>query len=157
MNLNRRFAMRNLCGAVILLACLGKGCCTESPRIEPNYPTEISGWEQRHERGLLIRGTLLLKKNQTTNNRELQIRLIDVIGGNQCVEAGDERHQPRVTLEFVRLRDGKVLCEETFSEKGSRVFSGSRCGSNLSEFGIFGIYVIAVNVKDEWVLFELRG
>jgi hypothetical protein len=149
--------MRNVFGAVILLACFMRDCCSESTRIEPSYPTEIPGWQQSHERGLTIRGTFLLRKNQSTDNGELQIKLIEVIPGNQCVEAGDERYQPRVTLEFVRLPAGKVLCEETFSEKGSRVFSGSRCGSNLSEFGILGIYVIGVNVKDEWVLFELRG
>jgi hypothetical protein len=38
------------------------------------------------------------------------------------------------------------------TETGQRV-----CRSSLTEFGIMGIYVIAVNVKDEWVFFELRG
>lgn len=74
--------MRNLCGAVILLASLTRGCCTESPRIEPNYPTNIPGWQQRNERGLAIRGSFVLRKNQTTDNEELQIKLTDVIAGN---------------------------------------------------------------------------
>lgn len=99
----------------------------------------------------------MLRKDQTTENGELQIKLMELISGDPCVDAGSERHQARVTLQFVRVRDKKVLCEDTFVEKGSRVFSGTQCGSSLTEFGIMGIYVIAVNVKDEWVFFELRG
>jgi hypothetical protein len=149
--------MKNLLSAVILLACLTRGCCPESTRIEPNYPTEVSGWQQRHERGLKILGNFVLRKDQMIENGEIQIKLLELIPGNPCVDAGSERHQPRVTLQFVKARDEKVLCEDTFAEKGSRVFSGTQCRSSLTEFGIMGIYVIAVNVKDEWVFFELRG
>ena len=99
----------------------------------------------------------MLRKNQAIDNGQLQIKLLEVKAGDPCVEAGDERHEPRVTLQFLRLREGKMLCEETFSEKGSRVFAGSRCESTLTEFGVVGIYVSAVNVTDVWVFFELRG
>lgn len=148
--------MKSFVILVVLVACVTRGCCPESPRTEPSNPSEVLGWQHRNERSLKIQGKFLLRQNQTTDNGEIQIKLVEVLAGKQCVDAGDERHQPRVTLEFVRLRD-HVVCEETFSEKGSRDFVGTRCGSNLSEFGILGIYVIGINVKEEWVFFELRG
>ena len=149
--------MRNPFPAVILWAFLAQGCCHQSPRTEPNYPTEISGWNIKRERGLTILGNFVLRQNQAIDNGKLQIKLLEVKAGDPCVEAGDERHEPRITLQFVRLRDGKTLCEETFSEKGSRAFAGSQCQSSLNEFGIMGIYVISVNMIDKWVFFELRG
>ena len=149
--------MRNLLNVVLLLTLLTSGCCPESTRTEPNYPADISGWKKRQERGLTIIGNFALRKNESVDNGDLQIKLLEVKAGDPCVDAGSERHEPRVTLEFLRLRDGKKLCEETFSEKGSRTFSGTKCGSSLSQFEILGIYVIAINVKDEWVFFELRG
>ena len=106
---------------------------------------------------MAIIGSFVLRKNEAKDNGKLQIKLLEVKAGDPCVEAGNERHEPRVTLQFVGLRDGKVLCEETFSEKGPRVFAGSRCESTLTEFGVVEIYVIAVNVTDEWVFYELRG
>ena len=149
--------MRILLSAVLLVALLTNGCCPESTRTEPNYPAEVSGWKKRQERGLTIIGNFALRKNESVDNGKLQIKLLEVKAGDPCVEAGSERHEPRVTLQFARLPDGKILCEETFSEKGSRTFTGTKCGSSLAEFEIFGIYVIAVNVKDEWAFFELRG
>lgn len=149
--------MRKLLTGVILLAYLTSGCCPESSRTEPSYPTQVSGWQQRHERGLIIAGNFVLRKDQTTEGGRLRIKLVEVIAGDSCVDAGSERHQPRVTLQFASVQDEKVLCEAPFAEKGSMVFSGTQCGSSLNGFGIAGIYVIAVNVKDEWVFFELRG
>ena len=149
--------MTHLLFAVIIFACLMRGCCSETTRIEPNYPSEVSGWQESHERGLKIVGKFVLRKGETIQNEQFRIKLIEVTSGDPCVDAGDERHEPRVTLQFVRVRDGKTLCEDRFGEKGSRTFSGTQCQSNLSEFGVMGIYVIAVNVRDGWVFFELRG
>ena len=142
---------------VVLLAFLLAGCCPESTRTEPSFPTETLGWNKRQERGLTILGKFAVRKGEAAGNDKLQIKLVDVKAGDPCVDAGDERHEPRVTLQFVRSSDGKTLCEETFSEKGARTFTGTKCGSSLAEFEALGIYVIAINVKDQWVFFELRG
>jgi hypothetical protein len=90
-----------------------RGCCSETARVEPPYRTEVSGWNERHEKGVSSLGTFVLKKGQTTDNGKLQVKLVDVIPGDSCAEAGTTISRARATLQFVRLPEQKVLCEDS--------------------------------------------
>jgi hypothetical protein len=76
--------------------------------IGPKY-----GWNERHEKGVSSLGTFVLKKGQTTDNGKLQVKLVDVIPGDSCAEAGTTISRARATLQFVRLPEQKVLCEDS--------------------------------------------
>jgi hypothetical protein len=99
----------------------------------------------------------VLKKGQTTDNGKLQVKLLDIIPGDSCAEAGTTISRARATLQFVWLPEQEVLCEDSFVETSSMAISGSACGKNLGEFGVLAIVIGDVNLKDGWVFFELRG
>jgi hypothetical protein len=149
--------MKNVLAMLGLLSSLLRGCCSEMPRTEPPYPSDVAGWKQNRERGLRVLGNFVLKKDQSTDNGVLRIKVLDIIPGEPCSEAGTYQHQARVTIQFIRVSDQKVLCEDTFVEKGSMTMSVGPCRVNLSEFGILGIYIRAINLKEGWAFFELRG
>jgi len=149
--------MRTLLIAMLVAYGLLRGCCSQTPRVEPPYPTQVSGWNERHENGVRSLGTFVLKKGQTTDNGKLQVKLLVVIPGDSCAEAGTTISRARATLQFVRLPGQKVLCEDSFVETSSLTISGSACGKNLGEFGVAGIVIGDINLKEGWVFFELRG
>jgi len=71
-------------------------------------------------------------------------------------DAGNFAELARVKLEFRRVSDQRVFCFETFPENGGGNLSGS-CSGIPDEFGIFGVNVRAINLKDAWVFFILDG
>ena len=103
----------------------------------------------------------MLRKGETIDKGNIQIKVVEIIPGNLCDDAGSVQYQTRVRIQFIRLSDEKVMCEEVFPETGSALLSAQACGSSdisaLSDAGIEAIYVRAVNVKDGWAFFELRG
>jgi hypothetical protein len=148
--------MRTSLIAMLVAYSLLRGCCSETPRVEPPYPTEVSGWNERRARGVTSLGTFVLKNGQTTDNGKLQVKLLDVIPGDSCAEVGTTINRARATLQFVSLSEQKVLCEDSFIETSSMAISGSACGKNLGEFGVVGILIGDINLKEGWVFFELR-
>jgi len=81
-------------------------------------------------------------------------KVIDLIPPDPCAEGGSFQHQARVTIQFIRVADQKVLCEETFPEHGYLSVS-SRCGDNLSGYGIPGVGVNDINLKEGWAFIGL--
>ena len=138
---------------VVLSCSLMSACCEGPPRIEPPYPGAVSGWKDRNERGQHILGEFVLRKNETTDNGKVQIRVIDLLPGKPCGESPQETNA-RAVLQLVNPSDGKVLCEHTFLERSSASwFAG--CHSDRVLFSDPSVYIDAINVKDGWVHFIL--
>lgn len=54
-------------------------------------------------------------------------------------------------LRFYKVSDHQVIQDETVFMGGANL-----AGSSISEFGINGIYVNAINTKERWIWFDLR-
>lgn len=138
-------------GAVIWLV----GCC-DSQRTEPTYPKDVAGWRNYKEGTTKLRGSFVLRKGEQTDNGKLQITVLELIPPKCTGDTGDFSAQARVNLGFTRVSDQQVLCSETFPENGGGSLSGN-CGRIPDEFGIYGVGVRAINIRDGWVFFFLDG
>ena len=150
----------------VILALLGigmQGCCIKENRVEPSYPSNLSGWEGRKKPDGSVIRDFVLRKGQAIDNGEVQVKVVDIIPGDPCAEGGSFLRVARARIQFVRLADLKFLCEETFAERSASIFSPDGCGSSQSDvsalkgLGIFNIHVTAINLKEEWVSFGLLG
>ena len=127
-----------------------QGCC-QSQHIEPSYPNEVTGWKDFKNGSTKLRGSFVLKKAERTDNGKLEIRVLDLMPTECTGDAGNYAERARVRLEFRRVSDQRLLCSETFPENG-----GGSVGIS-EEFGVFGVSVRAINLKDGWVFFILDG
>src|SRR3989442_11922994 len=91
--------------ALLLLSCFMNSCCSHEQRVEPPYPSEVSGWSSYERQGVRIVGTFVLRKNETIDNGRLKIKVLELIPRDPCAEGGAFNDQARVTFEFVRLSD----------------------------------------------------
>lgn len=143
--------------ALVVLGLSTGGCCSYEPRIEPAYPQSVSGWKERRERGIRIRGDFVLKKGTSTDNGKIQVKIVDLIPPDPCAEAGAFQRNARARIQFVRLSDNKVLLDDLFVARGTMTLSAADGTSFYEESGFDVIYVYDINLKDGWVHFELRG
>jgi len=91
-----------------------------------------------------------LKKGESTNNGEVEIKVVDLIPENLCADLGTASAHNRAKIQFIRMSDKTVVCEGTFP--------GNFCADReLSEFWISGIGIRDINIKDQWVHFILTG
>jgi hypothetical protein len=146
----------------LMTAGLIGGCCQEDPRVEPPLPTpnRITGWRYTEDEGVRSLGHFLLRKNEATDNGKVRVKVLDVVPGDPCVDPQEYQRLPSAKFQFVRVFDGEVLCEVSEAEKSSSTLgagSSSSCGNKLAESGILGLYISAINLKEGWVFFELRG
>ena len=148
--------MKSDLALLILSTILIRGCCGAPNRVEPAFPNESLGWKYREEKGIRVQGNFLLHKAEATSNDKIQIQVLDLLAGDPCAEAASQLSRPSVKLQFVRLSDHQILCENRFYEGESSTLAMPRCGQDLSAFGLLGIYVSAINLSDGWVFFELR-
>jgi hypothetical protein len=140
--------------ALLVTSIILSGCCPPSRHVEPSYPTNIVGWKGYQENGVQQQGNFVLKKGEITDNGKIQIKVLDIIPPDSCAESGTWSSLPKVQLEFVRVSDQKVLCTHTYAEREGRNFSAD-CGKNLVEYGLLGISVRAINLKEQWFFFAL--
>jgi hypothetical protein len=54
------------------------------------------------------------------------------------------------------LSNPQILCSDVYPENGGGTLT-SHCGPIPDEFGIFGVGVRAINLKEGWVYFILDG
>src|SRR5205807_5843333 len=135
---------------------MAKGCCPQRDRVEPQQPSNVTGWHYREERGIRIQGDFLLHRGEATSNDNLEVKLLEINPGDDCVEEASYLQNPSVKLQFLRPSDRQILCENRFYEHGTATLSTSTCSESLAESGVVGIYVDAISVKGGWVFFELR-
>lgn len=147
--------------ALALIGSLLSGCCLPERRTESPYPSKVSGWLSEPERlkfheehGFWARGDFVLRKNESADDGKLKVKVIELIPPDPCAEGGSFLRQARVTLQFIRMSDQKMLCEETFPERGYLTVY-SKCGNSLSEFEIPGVGVTDINLKEGWAFIRL--
>jgi hypothetical protein len=141
--------------SVLLLACFTVGCCAKDDRIEPNYPSNISGWSKYEQFGVKMCGSFVLQLNEATDNGKLQVKVLELIPPDLCAHSGSFQRQARVKFQFVRLEDQKLLCEDIFPERGGGSISG--CQASVAELGIHAVQVRAINLREGWAYFVLPG
>lgn len=148
---------------VVLFVLMIQSCCPKESHADPPYPAEVSGWRERAGNGFTILGDFVLKKGEATDNGQFQVRVEEIIPPDPCAEVGTFQRQARARIQFVRLADDRVLCEDIYPERGGSSFSPQDCGSEpsdvsaLSNAGLLSLYVTAINLEQQWVFFELRG
>jgi len=132
--------------AVIWLAA-----CCGSQHDEPIYPRNVDGWRDFKDGTTKLRGSFVLSKGASTDNGLIKIKVLDLLAPECTGDAGDFSARARVILGFYRVTDEFLLCSETFPENG---------GGNLplpAEFGIFGVGIRGINLRDNWVYFFIDG
>lgn len=150
--------------SIVVLAMIGillGACCFPEKRIEPSYPSKVSGWltdKQRlkfyEERNFWSRGNFVLRKNEATDDGKIRLKVLDLIPPDPCAEGSAFQRQAGVKLQFIRMSDQRSLCEETFPENSaSKVYS--KCGDSLDEFGIDVVGVYSINIKEGWAFIRL--
>jgi hypothetical protein len=141
--------------SLMLISSFSQACCRIEKRIEPTYPENVPGWIYREDRGVHIHGEFVLKKGESTENEKIRIRILELIPPDPCAEVGTFQSGARAKIQFIKVSDQSVLCEDTYIVKGSSGFYS--CGDNLKESGVEVIVINAINLKEEWVHFTLAG
>jgi hypothetical protein len=142
--------------ALVLVIQELAGCCIRQHRDEPLYPTNVSGWKTRNDRGVTALGDFVLKKNETIDNGKVQVKILDLVAPDACAEAGAFQRNARARIQFVSLTNQKVMCDDLFAENGTGTLSALGGCPSFSESGISVVYVSDINLKEGWVFFELR-
>jgi len=148
--------MRCIASTLVLSLILQGSCMLMQKRVEPSYPTNVSGWQAYVRQGVKFRGSFVLKKNETTSDGNIQIKLTDVSPPDSMAEPGSHNSRPRAHLQFTRVADQNVICEGTYAEDEGRTLAAD-CGDTIESLGIIGIGIRAINLKEKWVFFELTG
>lgn len=126
------------------------GACCRPERLQPSLPGEVLGWQEVYPvKGLQVVAILVLKKGESSDNGKIGIQVVDVIAPERCSHAGTYQGEPKSILRFFDPTSGQTLCEATVLEGGSTLHCDSRVG-------LTGIYVNAINTKDNWVWLDLR-
>lgn len=139
---------------IFFVTLVSQGCCLREQRVEPSYPIDVIGWQDQIEQGVRIRGRFVLKQDEAIDNGRIQIKLQKLIPRDPCAHTGEFQNQARAQFQFIRLSDGKVLCESTFGEYGG---GSIECSDSANSLGITGIGVRALNLTEGWVFFVVYG
>src|SRR5215211_5742980 len=105
--------MKTLVITLALICTFINGCCPKQNRLEPSYPKDVSGWEGSKDKDGKVSRKFVLKKGETTDNGEIQIKLSEIIEPNPCAEGGTFQRQARARIQFIRLSDQKIICNDT--------------------------------------------
>lgn len=141
---------------VIVAACYLPLCC-RSGRVDPARPDKAEGWREHREQGVHVLGSFILKIGEATDNTKIQVKLLSILPHDPCASDGSLFTAPRARMQFVRVADKQVLCEENFSEGSNTVLGGSFCGGGVTSLGVGAINIRSINEKEEWTHFDLIG
>lgn len=140
--------------ALLFLLCLARACCPSVEHPEPEYPSDVKGWQSPDPITSEIRGSFVVKKGEEISNGQIRIKVVDLIPGNIC-DRGTEDGRTTVRLRFSSTRDQTTICEDGFPDRGSRQVTGGHCGDKLEGFGIGYIKINAVSLRDRWAYIVL--
>jgi hypothetical protein len=116
----------------------------------------VSGWNERTDKWLKIKGEFILRKTEPVQNDEIRIEVLEIIPGRLCAESGTFQRNPRVKIRFITVPDLQNICEYEISENTSGSFPRN-CREEMASHGFTGIETLGINVKDGWVLVRLLG
>ena len=140
----------------VLLCGMMPGCCLAPQRVEPPYPSDVTGWRRNYEQGYPSLGKFVLRKGEATDNGQVQIKLLDLTPEEPCSGTGTWAGHRRATFQFIRASDQKVICTDSFPAISHSYIADGPCPS-LFEYDIMGITIRAINIKEGWVSFGLDG
>lgn len=136
----------------IILSLLTCFSC-RTAQLNPAKPSDAVGWINENPNNLV--GKFLLKQGEATDNGTLQVRLVRVVAPHWLAEPGSYASTAKGQFQFVKVSDGKVLCNIE-APLGNTLFgSAGFCENQLDDFNVRAIYVKAVNTQDNWVYFHL--
>lgn len=141
--------------AFVLISLAIGGCCLKGTRTEPSYPSVRVGWDEREVRGVHVLGSFVLKTSEVIENGNVQIKVVELIPRDPCVEPNSFIGTDRVKLRFIRKTDQKVLCEPIFMTGESSTLLTDQCRDVAEESDIAAVYTKAINITDGWAYFEL--
>ena len=88
-----------LCIALASFASLIRGCCS-AKLPEPTHPGPVAGWRNSHEGGVHTVGALVLKKEESSDNGKVGVKILDITAADPCAEYGSLQSLARVKMQF---------------------------------------------------------
>ena len=141
----------------LLLLLLSGSCCIPAEQTQPKYPIKVEGWKDEYIGGVHFLGTFVLKKGEATDNGKIGIRLVDIKSPDWCAEPSSYLAKPKAVLKFFNPSDQTTLCEYPFIGGSTQLFGDTVCGPGITKAGVRVIQINAINTKEAWVYFDLRG
>src|SRR5215813_7314934 len=126
--------------------------CTYKQKPLPARPEQVRGWKDKAFDGVDSLAELVLDQGKSSENGQLGVEVVSISPYETKASPFDHPNPPDAVLRFYRVSDHKLI-------QDINVFPGGRNleeGSPISEFGIHGIYVNAINKKERWLWFDLR-
>ena len=114
-------------------------------------PEQVRGWKEKVFDGVHSMAELVLDEGQSSEGSELGVEVVSISSYETRGGVFDHPTGPTAVLRFYRVSDHKVIQERAESSGGANLWE-----SALSEYGIKGIYVNAINTKERWIWFDLR-
>ena len=101
-----------------------------------------------------MRGEFVLRKGQPIKNEDVAIEVVDIHSPDECADEGSFRSGARARVQFRRVRDRYMICEQVVRERqsGNLPLSGR---DELAGLGIAGFETSAINVRDQWIVLRL--
>lgn len=128
------------------------GCCIPYQEKLQARPNHVQGWKEvTVENGVHLIGRHVLNKGESTENGKLGVKLLDISPPITC--QGLFLWEPpdrEAKLQFFRPKNNEILCETTVTEGNSIL----KCEGRVD---VHVIGVNAINNKEGWVWFDLRG
>ena len=148
--------MRGLASLLIIAIYLvSGGCCRPYDTSEPTRPEKVQGWNTSKNGTILIVGSFILNKGESTENAKFGVKLIDLTPRIICSGPLAEPSPGKIKLRFYRTSDKQVLCDTTISAIGISGAGNLDCLDNPELPP--GYAVRAINYKQGWVWLELTA
>ena len=136
---------------ILLLAGLSAGCCYVRQEQQPARPNAISSWRERTDFGVTRIGYFVLNKGESLDNGKLGVRIIDIRPA-ECKCLTCIPTNPIARIGFYQPPNNTLVCDGEFQGSAS-LQDVAKCDPSI---GATGIYVYAINSKEQWVAFDLR-
>jgi hypothetical protein len=128
------------------------GCCFATSYKEPDRPNYVRGWKEQELHGVRYLGEFLLQKGEQISNDKVIIKFEDIIPPEKCAEPESILSQPRAIIHFISPKDSQLLCSQDVGV-GSIRFD---CTEKI-DFGITGIHLKAISLKEQWIQIEFSS
>jgi hypothetical protein len=132
------------------------GCCRPDYGDLPSRPAQVNGWKKSTFTTVLIIGSFVLNKGESTENEKLGVTLVDLKPSILCKRPLSEPSNSQIKLRFYNPSNKQVLCETTIYGPSSGNISGNLDCPDKSDLPL-GFRVRSFNAKDGWGWLELTS
>jgi hypothetical protein len=82
-----------------ILALLGPArCCSGQKQSLPARPDKADGWKEVQGNGYVSIGRFVLGKGESTDSRDLGVKVVDIVPPNSCAEPASYAGLPKAIL-----------------------------------------------------------